>query len=156
MLSTFAVLVGTSLVSRAQKPQTTPGKLCSLNINAYVKEVTASGEETMLDFNKHPELFANLWGLYDKTLALSFISDDIWNKIVLLEKNKKKNHKELKDMYKKADELEEKEDELLDKADLIIKSKTFSKVEQDIIIISFGISDLYLHDHCDNCNCEDK
>ena len=66
MLSTFAVLVGTSLVSRAQKPQTTPGKLCSLNINAYVKEVTASGEETMLDFNKHPELFANLWGLYDK------------------------------------------------------------------------------------------
>jgi len=65
MVTTFAVLVGTSLTTRAQRADS-PRKLCSLNISASVRELSETGEEFVLDFEAHPELNPNAWGIYDK------------------------------------------------------------------------------------------
>jgi hypothetical protein len=66
MVTTFAVLVGTSLSTRAQRVASSPSRICSMNISAYVKEINADGEEVILDFAQHPELNQTAWGIYDK------------------------------------------------------------------------------------------
>ncbi len=71
MVTTFAVLIGTSLTTRAQRVATSPQSLCSMNISAYVKEINDQGEEVPLDFMQHPELHQSLWGIFDSRRSSS-------------------------------------------------------------------------------------
>lgn len=71
MVTTFAVLIGTSLSTRAQRITSSPQSLCSMNISAYVREINEEGNEVPLDFNQHPELHQSLWGIFDSRRSSS-------------------------------------------------------------------------------------
>lgn len=71
MVTTFAVLIGTSLSTRAQRVNTSPQSLCSMNISAYVKEINENGDEVPLNFASHPELHQSLWGIFDSRRSSS-------------------------------------------------------------------------------------